>query len=101
LPACPWLPLSLLISSRLYFYSICFGGADTVLTQVWEVENVVVQASVQEDVEGLVRKVTLLEGELAEARQARGVAEEKFCSLSNASADGAWWLVVFEMECRE
>jgi hypothetical protein len=36
----------------------------------------VVQASVWEDAEGLVRKVTLLEGELAEARQAREVAEE-------------------------
>jgi hypothetical protein len=29
------------------------------------------------------------------------VAEEKFRSLSDASPDGAWWLVVFEMEHQE
>jgi hypothetical protein len=33
--------------------------------------------------------------------QAREVAEEKFHSLSDASAGGAWWLVVFEMERQE
>jgi hypothetical protein len=48
-------------------------GTDTPASQTksaraWEVENVVVQASVQEDTEGLIRKVTLLAGELAEAR---------------------------------
>jgi hypothetical protein len=36
-----------------------------------------------------------------EARRAQGVVEDKFCNLSNASADGAWWLVVSEMECQE
>jgi hypothetical protein len=35
-----------------------------------ETENVVVLASAREDAEGLVRKVALLEGELAEARRA-------------------------------
>jgi hypothetical protein len=54
-----------------------------------------VQASVWEDAEGLIRKVFLLEGELVEARQAREVAEEKFCSLSDASAGGARQLLVF------
>jgi hypothetical protein len=29
------------------------------------------------------------------------VAEEKFCNLSDASDNGAQWLVVFEMEHRE
>jgi hypothetical protein len=36
-----------------------------------------------------------------EARQAQEVAEEKFRSLSDALADGARQLVVFEMERRE
>jgi hypothetical protein len=37
-------------------------------TRAREVKNVVVQASVREDVEGLVCKATLLEGERVEAR---------------------------------
>jgi hypothetical protein len=36
-------------------------------TRAWEVENVAVEAHVQVDAEGLVRKVALLEGELVEA----------------------------------
>jgi hypothetical protein len=43
----------------------------------------------------------LLEGELVEAHRAQEVAEEKFRSLSGMSAEGAWRLVVFEMERRE
>jgi hypothetical protein len=35
-----------------------------------EVENAAAQASTHEDVEGLIRKVNLLEGELAEERRA-------------------------------
>jgi hypothetical protein len=38
------------------------------LTRVREVKNVAALASIWEDAEGLIRKVTLLEGELAEAR---------------------------------
>jgi hypothetical protein len=34
----------------------------------WEAANTMMLASTHEDVEGLVRKVTLLEGELVEAR---------------------------------
>jgi hypothetical protein len=72
--ACPWLPLSFLISSCLYFCSIHLGGGvDTPMpqtgsTRAREVKNVVVQASVREDAEGLVCKATLLEGERVEAR---------------------------------
>jgi hypothetical protein len=69
--------------------------------QVREVENVTVQASVREDTKGLICKVAFLEGELAEARQAQEMVEEKFHSLSDALADGAWQLVVSEMEHRE
>jgi hypothetical protein len=43
----------------------------------------------QEDIEGLVRKATLLEGELAKVRRAREVAEVKICSLFDVAADGA------------
>jgi hypothetical protein len=38
------------------------------LTQAWEVENVMVLASVREDVEGLIYKVALLEGEIVDTR---------------------------------
>jgi chlorite dismutase len=38
------------------------------LTWVQEVEDAAALASTHQDVEGLVRKVTLLEGELTEAR---------------------------------
>jgi hypothetical protein len=65
------------------------------------VENVEVLAFVQEDAEGLVRKVAVLEVELVEAHRAWEVAEEKFRSLSDASADGVRWLVVSKMEHRE
>jgi hypothetical protein len=61
-----------------------------------ETENASVLASAHEDVGGLVRKVTLPEGELAEARQAREVVEENFHGLSDAAADGVRWLLVFE-----
>jgi hypothetical protein len=70
-------------------------------TQARVVKNLAVLASIWEDAEGLIYKVALLDGELAEARQAREVAEEKFCSLSDASADGARWQVVFKMEHRD
>jgi hypothetical protein len=43
------------------------------LTRAQEVENTATLASCREDAKGLVRKVTLLEG---------GLAEEKFHSLS-------------------
>jgi hypothetical protein len=53
-----------------------------------EVENTTLLASACEHIEGLVRKVTLLNVELAEARWAREVAEENIYGLSNTAADG-------------
>jgi hypothetical protein len=92
--------------SSLFQQHMSRGSADTLaspteLTRAREVEDATTLASACEDDEGLVRKVALLEGELAEARWAREVVEEKFCSLSDASAVGARWLVVSEMECPE
>jgi hypothetical protein len=51
------------------------GSTDTLaspmkLTQVREVEDTMTLASAHEDAEGLVQKVTLLEGELVEVHQA-------------------------------
>jgi hypothetical protein len=50
-----------------------------------EAENIMVWVSAHEDVEGLVQKITLLEGELAEACRAREVAEENSRGLSDAA----------------
>jgi hypothetical protein len=61
-------------------------------------ENVVVLAFVQGDAEDFVRKVALLEGELAEAHQAQEVAKEKVRNWSGSSAEGVRWLAVSEME---
>jgi hypothetical protein len=44
--------------------------SQTESTRSWEVENAAILAFAQEDGEGLARKVTLLEGELVEVRQA-------------------------------
>jgi hypothetical protein len=73
----------------------------TELTQAWEVEDVTALASTHEDAKGLVQNVALHEGELTVACQDQEVAEEKFCSLSDALANGAQWLAVFEMEHQE
>jgi hypothetical protein len=66
-----------------------------------ETENAVALVFAREDVEGLVWNVALLKGELAEARQAREVAEETIWSLSDMATDGARWLVVSERVHRE
>jgi hypothetical protein len=55
-------------------------------SRAWEMGSVAVLASVQGDAKGLIHKVALLEGELAEACQAQEVAEEKVRSLSSSSA---------------
>jgi hypothetical protein len=81
---------------RLYLFlqGLFWEGTDAPLlttgsSRAWEMESVVVLASVREDAEGLVRKVALLEGELAEARQAREVAEDKVRNMSSSSVEGA------------
>jgi hypothetical protein len=52
-----------------------------------EAESAVALVSTREEVEGLVRKVTLLEGEHTKALRAREVAEENSCDLSDAVAN--------------
>jgi hypothetical protein len=52
-----------------------------------EAESAVALVSTREEVEGLVQKVTLLEGEHAKALRAREVAEENSCDLSDAVAN--------------
>jgi hypothetical protein len=54
-----------------------------------EMESIAVLVSICGDVEGLVLKVALLEGELTDAhRQTQEKAEEKVRSLSNSSVEG-------------
>jgi hypothetical protein len=58
-----------------------------------EVESATVLASAHEEIEGLVRKNALLEGELAEVCKACEVTEENARGLSDAAADAErWWL---------
>jgi hypothetical protein len=52
-----------------------------------EVESATELASTCEEVEGLVQKVALLEGEVVEPRQSRELAEEISHGLSDAAAD--------------
>jgi hypothetical protein len=54
-----------------------------------EAEIAVALAPAHEDIEGIVRKVTLLKGGLAEARQTQEVSEGKFRSLSDTATNGA------------
>jgi hypothetical protein len=66
-----------------------------------EAENATTLASAHEVVEGLVWKIALLKGELAEERQARKLAEENSRSLSDTAADIERWWEVSEMEHQE
>jgi hypothetical protein len=52
-----------------------------------EVESVEALASAHEVAEGLVWRITLLEGELTEVHRTREVAEENSWGLSNTAAD--------------
>jgi hypothetical protein len=47
-------------------------------------------ASTRKETDSLVRKIALLEGELAEVRWAREVVEETACGLSDAAVDAKW-----------
>jgi hypothetical protein len=99
-------PSFLRVSSSLFVFVLQYlfwGSTDTPVSHTesswtWEMENVAMLVSIREDAEGLAHMVSLLEGELAETHRAQEVAEEKFRSLSGMSAEGAWRLVVSEME---
>jgi hypothetical protein len=52
-----------------------------------EVESATVLASAREEAEGLVWKITFLEGELVDVRRAREVVEENSRGLSDVAAN--------------
>jgi hypothetical protein len=56
-----------------------------------EEESTMMLASAFEEIETLVRKITLLEGELAEVCRASKVAKETTCGLSAVAADAERW----------
>jgi hypothetical protein len=66
-----------------------------------EAESVSTLTSAHEEAEGLVRKITVLEGELAEVHRAREVAKENSCGLSNVTANAEWQREESEREHRE
>jgi hypothetical protein len=70
LPAHPWLPLSFFISSCFCFCSVCFlGGGGGYACVIDEVDSCARGGECHSaGVDGLVRMVTLLEGEPVEAR---------------------------------
>jgi hypothetical protein len=55
-----------------------------------EAESAVALASAHGEAEDLARRIALLEGEPAEAHQARDTSEENYQGLSNAVADAKW-----------
>jgi hypothetical protein len=57
--------------------------------------------SAHEDAEGLVQKITILEGELAEERQARELDVENSRGLSDIAVDVERWWEVSERERQE
>jgi hypothetical protein len=57
-----------------------------------EAESAVVLASAREEIESIVWKIALLEGESAEVCQAHEVTEEAAHGLSNVATDAErWW----------
>jgi septin family protein len=65
-----------------------------------EAENAATLASAREDAEGLARKIALLEGELAEERWARELAEVSSHGFSDTVTDAECWREVSERERR-
>jgi hypothetical protein len=63
-----------------------------------EAENAAALAFAHEDAEGLVRKITLLEGELTDERRAHELAKENSHGLFDAAADVKRQWEVFERE---
>jgi hypothetical protein len=73
---------------------LSWGSTDTLaslmeLTRAREMEDATTLASAHKDAKGLVQKVSLIKGELAEVCWARVVAEEKVYSLPNGLTDRA------------
>jgi hypothetical protein len=66
-----------------------------------EAESTATLASTCEEAEGLVQRIALLEGELAEARQAREMAKENSQGSSDAAVDVERWWEEFDRESRE
>jgi hypothetical protein len=66
-----------------------------------EAESTTTLASTREEVEGLVQRIALHKGELAEAHQAWEMAKEDSRGLSDAAADAKWGQEKFEGEFRE
>lgn len=55
-----------------------------------EAESAVALAYASEEAEGIVRRVSILEGELAEAHWDRGMAKENSRGLSDVAANAEW-----------
>jgi hypothetical protein len=66
-----------------------------------EAKSTTTLASARKEIESLVRKITLLEGEHAEVRWAHEVAEETTCGQSNAAADAKRRWEESERGCQE
>jgi hypothetical protein len=91
--ACYSFLLSFLISAHLCFLQGSpERGMDALVSQAGSTQvqekNIVVLASVRGDAGDLVRKMALFKGELAEARWAPEVAEDRFRHLMNSSSEG-------------
>jgi hypothetical protein len=66
-----------------------------------EVESATTLASARVETEDFAQKIALLKGKVAKAHQAREVAKENSCGLSDATADTEERWEVFDRECRE
>jgi hypothetical protein len=66
-----------------------------------EVESAMALNSAREETDSLVRKITLLKGELVEVHQACEVVEENACGLSDAAVVAERWREEFERGHRE
>jgi ABC-type multidrug transport system ATPase subunit len=75
--------------------------------EVWErvsrveAEGATALASAHGEAEDLARRIALLKGELAKARQTRDTIEENYRGLSDAAANTDRWFEEFKRECQE
>jgi aminopeptidase N len=66
-----------------------------------EMKSVVALTSARGKAEGFARRIALVQGELANALQARDIAEVNSWSLSGVAADTDRWWKEAKRECRE